>query len=223
MERVIRKLSKAPCSTNWRDYVKVADQLSSLDPAHPLFQVASLTFNELYHRHASELLQYGIVAGELLLTFSEPSFKNGSPGICDAMLLALRARCTAVRYLRILGFSNDFVVEEILILKATRGRLRKLTAKGNHAAAIEKYCNGLEELLLKSVPGTASFLRTAGPTLKILEIGVLEIPRGRIPKSWRSIYVISVPNFVISLSVSTLTKSLRLRNSCAPTGSCSWF
>lgn len=114
------------------------------------------------------------MAGKQLTTLYLYLVEQDSPDIWDAFLLALRVRCVALRCLSLSPSTDIHLGEEIL--KATSGRLRKLEAGGHLAAEIEMYCKGLEELELRSSPGDTRFLRTIGPTLKVLEIWFREVP-----------------------------------------------
>lgn len=145
-ERVLRNLSTDRCSPYWQISVQAADQFSSIDPPHPLSEVAQSTFSEFFASYSSQFLQYATLAGETLITLALPFDEPDSPVINDALLLALRERCTAPRCLDIRSISDITFAERIL--KETSGRLRELKAEGCRAPAIEMYGHGLEELQL---------------------------------------------------------------------------
>lgn len=80
----------------------------------------------------------------------------------------MEEKCIALRCLDISNIQDIHSAKEVL--RATRGRLRKLKAEGSHTSGIALYCAGLLKLEIYDAPSDVNFLKEVGQTLKVLSM-----------------------------------------------------
>lgn len=114
-----------------------------------------------------QLWEWLIHAGQSLTSLMF-GVRDPPRGFSRMVLPSLESECSSLRCLSISAVaSNPFAMR---ILRAVRGKLRKLEARGAHVPSIEKNCDGLRELHLVGDPTDCNFLKKVGETLQVLHI-----------------------------------------------------
>lgn len=191
---ILRFMSRAPAKVDWISAVHHTDALTTLSLPGAISALArahftrlsvgmggmvcpsGLPMNDMHtiylpHTDVALLTRWLHAAAATLTSLAfEHSMADRFADDLAAMLETLESGCTSLRRMEISGIGVGHFSRALL--RARRGRLVELSARGEHAPDIEKFCGGLRNLLLTDAVATGwgGVLRTVGPTLETLQV-----------------------------------------------------
>lgn len=183
---VLRSLSRFPSRRNWTAYIPCHDAMVALHPNNVLCNVARATFTGVCTSGAgstkmgticlppAHLTRWLQLAGESIVFMRLSQLQLPDRQDRARFLQTLHSQCAALRNLDVSGYREEEGEFISAVLRATSGRLHKLSISYRHSSDVAVHCAGLQNLIFVGGPcDLSAVLAALGRSLQSLTMDEL--------------------------------------------------